>query len=95
MSALVQRRYGRGLSIILVLFTLIYTLGLIYLLLCWFGVQSFDPAVWQPNSLSLYIFVFLMGTGSLYEIWRGQKWGVYGLVGTWVLTGVLNFVFAP
>lgn len=94
MSEPAQSRYSRGLSIILVLFTLVYALGLVYLLLSWLGIQSFDPAIWQPDSLPIYMLVFLIGTVSLYGIWKGKKWGVYGLASTWVLTGLLNLVFA-
>jgi hypothetical protein len=95
MSELAQRKHDRGLSIILAIFTLVYPLGAVYLLLSWFGAQSFNPMLWQRNSLLIYALIFLIGTVSLYGIWKWKKWGVYSLAGTWVFTGAMNFVFAP
>jgi hypothetical protein len=95
MNANVQKKHTRGLSTILALFAFVYVPGFFYLLLSWFGIQSYDPLRWQYNSLPLYALVFLTGTVSLYGIWKWKKWGVYGLAGTWILTGVVNLVFVP
>jgi hypothetical protein len=89
----IRQQHGRGLLIILAFFMLIYSIGAFYFLLSWSGVQSFDPIHWQPNSIPFYALVFLIGLASVYGIWRWKKWGVYGLAGTWILTGIINLVF--
>jgi hypothetical protein len=93
MNANIQTKRSRGLSIILVFFELVYALGTIYLLLSWFGIQFYDPNIWQHNSLPFYALVFLVSAISIFGIWKWKKWGVYGLTGSWVITGILNLVF--
>ena len=93
MGANIQRNRFRGLSIILMFFELVYALGIIYFLLSWFGVQFYDPNIWQHNSLPFYALVFLISAVSIFGVWKWKKWGVYCLAGSWVLTGILNLVF--
>ena len=95
MNNIIPRRYGRGFTSILALFTFIYVAGAILLILSWFGIQSFDPLTWQHNTLPFYALVYLIGAVCLGAIWKWRKWGVYGLAGTWILTGILNLVFVP
>jgi len=95
MNNTVQKKYNRGFSIILAVFTFIYPMGTIFLFLTWLGVQSFDPLIWQPESLPFYVLVFLLGSISIYGLWKRKKWGVYGLAGTWMLTGIINLGFVP
>lgn len=93
MNTLSQRKFSSSLSIILGLFTFIYGIGVFYLFLSWIGVQSYDPGIWQHDSLPFYVLVFLIALIGLFGIWRGKKWGVYCLAGSWALIGVLNSVF--
>jgi hypothetical protein len=95
MNNILQKRFNRGFYVILSVFTFTYTVGLIFMLFSWLGLQGFDPSRWQRNALPFYALVFLIGTISLFGIWKWKKWGVYGLAGAWVFTGVLNLVFIP
>lgn len=95
MDHTLHTKHGHGFYIILSLFTLIYPLGVFFLLFAWLNVQSYDLLLWQPNTLLLYALAFLIGCVSIYGIWRKKKWGVYSLAGTWVFTGILNLVFVP
>jgi len=42
MNNTIQKKYNRGFSIVLALFTFIYPVGVILMLFAWFGVQSLD-----------------------------------------------------
>jgi hypothetical protein len=95
MNNILQKRFNRGFYVILSVFTFTYAVGFFFLLLSWLGLQGFDPSRWQHNALPFYALVFLIGTISLFGIWKWKKWGVYGLAGAWVLTGILNLVFIP
>ena len=95
MNSTIQKRYSLGFSIVLALFTFVYAVGVILMLLAWFGVQSLDPLTWQREALPFYALVFLIGAVSAYGIWKRKKWGVYGLAGAWALTGIVNLVFVP
>jgi hypothetical protein len=95
MNNAMQRSYSRGFSVILALFSLVYTLGTAYMLFAWSGLQSFDPLNWPANSLPFFALVFLLGSLGALGIWKRKKWGVYALVGTWILSGVLRLVFTP
>ena len=95
MNSSMHKKYSRGLSIVLALFTLSYVLGLAFVLLAWLGVQSFDPLSWPRAALPGYAFVSLLGAAGTYGVWRRKKWGVYCLAATWALTGFVNLVFAP
>lgn len=77
MDHTLQTKHGHGFYIILSLFTLIYPLGVFFLLFAWLNVQSYDLLLWQPNTLLLYALAFLIGCVSIYGIWRKKKWGVY------------------
>jgi len=93
MDNVVRNDYGRGFKLILGLFTFVYAGGVVFFLLSWLGVQSYDSLSWQPNSLPFFALVFLIGAVSAFGIWKRKKWGVYGLAATWGSTGVLNLVF--
>jgi hypothetical protein len=95
MNSYVPKRYNPGFYIILSLFTFIYAAGLVFTLLSWFGIQSFDPSIWQQDALPFYAPVFMIGIVSVYGVWKWKKWGVYGLAGTWLLSGITNLVFIP
>ena len=95
MTVQIQKKRSRGLTIILVVLTSIYILGVFYSLLSFFTVQSHDSEIWQRSSLPFYAFVFLMAAIGIFSIWEWKKWGVYCLAGAWVLTGVLDLVFVP
>jgi hypothetical protein len=95
MTVQIQKKRSRGLTIILVVFTSIYILGVFYSLLSFLNVQSYDSDIWQRNSLPFYFLVFLMAAIGIFGIWEWKKWGVYCLAGAWVLTGVLDLVFVP
>lgn len=95
MDNALQRKHSHGFYILLTLFTLIYSLGVIFLLLAWLGIQSYDLLLWQHDTLPLYVLVFSIGCVSIYGIWRQKKWGVYSLATTWVLTGIINLMFIP
>ncbi len=58
MNSIMQRKQIRGFYIILSLFTLIYPPGVVFLLLAWLGIQSYDPSTWQHMALPIYAFVF-------------------------------------
>lgn len=93
MGVIPQAKRSIGLSIILAFFTLGYAASVVALPLMWMGVQSYDPQVFPPGSHLFYALTSLIGIASLYGIWKWKKWGVYGLAGTWVLTGIINMVF--
>jgi len=95
MNNSVQKKHSRGFASILALFTGIYILGAAFMLLAWSGLQGYNPYTWRRDSLPLYALVFLIGALSSLGIWKWKKWGVYGLAGTWILTGIINLVFVP
>jgi len=95
MNNAMQRSYSRGFSTILALFGLVYTLGAAFMLFAWSGLQSYDPLTWPSNSLPFFALVFLLGSLGALGGWKRKKWGVYALVGTWILSGVLRLVFLP
>ena len=95
MNISVQKKYSRGFASILVLFTGVYTLGVAFMLLAWSGLQGYNPNTWRRDSLPLYALVCLSGALSSLGIWKWKKWGVYGLAGTWILTGIINLIFTP
>jgi hypothetical protein len=95
MTVQMQKKRSRGLTIILVVLTSIYILGVLYSLLSFLTLQGYDSDIWQRNSLPFYTIVFLMAAVGIFGIWEWKKWGVYGLAGAWVLTGVLDLVFVP
>ena len=75
-----------------VLCAIVYPLGVIHFLLGWIGWQGLSPE-WYGAPLLLYILVGILGTISSFALvvkWR--RWGVYGLVGTWVATAILNVI---
>ena len=84
---------AKRLALITSVLIVLYLAGAILLITGWFGVQSLDPAVWRTESLPLYAVTFLIGAISGFGVLRWKRWGVYGLVGTWVLTGILNVAF--
>ncbi len=84
---------AKGLAFITSAFILVYVMGAIFLVASLLGVQSLAPSVWQRGSMPLYIPVFLLGAAGGLGLLRGKRWGVYGLVGSWVLTGLLNLLF--
>jgi hypothetical protein len=95
MTVRIQKKRSLGLTIILVVLTAIYILGVFYSLLSFLTVQSYDSDIWQRSSLPFYAFVFLMAAIGIFGIWEWKKWGVYSLAGAWILTGVLDLVFVP
>ncbi len=95
MTVQMQKKRSRGLTIILVVLTSIYILGVLYSLLSFLTLQGYDSDIWQRNSLPFYTIVFLTAAVGIFGIWEWKKWGVYGLAGAWVLTGVLDLVFVP
>lgn len=70
----------------------IYPLVVLYLLLGWMGRQSLSPE-WHRDSLPLYALVCSLGAVSSLALLRRRRWGVYGLIGTWVATAILNGVY--
>lgn len=72
---------------------IVYLLGAIYAVLGWGGVQSVEPTLWPRAALPFYALVFLGGGASALAIGLWKKWGVYGLIVTWILTTILNGVF--
>ncbi len=66
MNINLQKKRSSGLSIILAFFALAYVFGAIYLILSWAGIQSYDPGIWQHNSLPFYALVFLITAISIY-----------------------------
>ena len=95
MNNAMQRSYSRGFSTILALFGLVYTLSAAYMLFAWSGLQSYDPLTWPSNSLPFFALVFLLGSLGALGVWKRKKWGVYALVGTWVLSGLIRLIFTP
>ena len=95
MTNSIQKRYGRWFYLILAIFTFVYAAGVIFMLLAWLGIQSYDPLIWQRDALPLHALVFFITTIGLYGIWKFRKWGVYTLAAGWVMTGILNLVFVP
>ena len=95
MNISLQKKYSRGFTSILAIFTGVYTLGAAFMLLSWSGLQGYNPYTWRRDSLPLYALVCLSGALSSLGIWKWKKWGVYGLAGTWILSGITNLVFAP
>lgn len=75
-----------------VLWAIVYPFGVFHFLLGWIGWQRLSPE-WYGEPLLLYILVGILGTISSFALvvkWR--RWGVYGLIGTWVATALLNVV---
>lgn len=70
----------------------IYPLVVLYLLLGWMGRQSLSPE-WHRESLPLYALVCSLGAVSSFGLLRWRRWGVYGVIGTWVATAILNGVY--
>ncbi len=87
-----EQRRSWQLSTLEALFALIYALGAIYFFLAWLGQQSIAPA-WQMESLPLYALLFMAGTVSAMALIPWKRWGVYGLIATWVATIALNLLF--
>lgn len=87
----VQQQHRRPI-LTAVLCAIVYPLGVIYFLLGWIGWQQLSPE-WYGVPLLLYILVGILGTISSFALmlkWR--RWGVYGLIGTWVATALLNVI---
>ena len=82
-----------GLTALLVLLTVTYLLGSVYLLLAWMGLQSYDPLIWQRGAMPFFALLFAFGGLSALTAMRWKKWGVYSLALTWVLTGAANLSF--
>ena len=74
--------------------SIIYLLGAIYAVLGWTGIESVDPSLWSRAALPFYALVFLAGGASALAIGAWKKWGVYGLIVTWIATTALNGIFA-
>lgn len=74
--------------------SIVYLLGTIYALLVWTGLEPVDPALWPEAALPFYALVFLAGGVSALAIGAWKRWGVYGLIVTWIATTALNAVFA-
>lgn len=75
-----------------VLWAIVYPFGVIHFLLGWIGWQRLSPE-WYGEPLLLYMLVGILGTISSFALllkWR--RWGVYGLIGTWVATALLNVI---
>ncbi len=71
---------------------IVYPFAVFHFLLGWIGWQGLLPE-WYREPLLLYILVSLLGTISSFALvlkWR--RWGVYGLIGTWVATAILNVI---
>jgi len=95
MNNSLQKKYSQGFTSILAIFTGVYTLGAAFMLFAWSGLQGYDPHTWRRDALPFYVLVCLSGALSSLGIWKWKKWGVYGLAGTWILSGIINSVFAP
>lgn len=84
-----------GLFLLLLAILLTYGLGTLTAVGSWFGHQNLDPTLWAQASLPYFAFVFGLGFCSTLALLKRKRWGVYGLVITWILTGVLNVNFGP
>jgi len=71
----------------------IYLLGAIYALLGWTGLQSIDATIWPRQALPFFALTFLAGGASSLGIAAWKRWGVYGLIVTWIVTTALNGIF--
>lgn len=85
------RSRNRGLVIILIIFTITYSLSIPYSVLVQIGVQSPIPYR-ELVSLPWFILINTIGVfSSLAALYR-RKWGVYGLVIVWLFTSIQDFV---
>ena len=73
---------------------IVYLLGAIYAVLAWVGLESVDPSIWARPALPFYALVFLGGGASALALGLWKKWGVFGLIVTWIATTALNALFA-
>ena len=74
------------------LWAIVYPFGVLHFLLGWIGWQQLSPE-WYGEPLLLYILVGILGTlGSFALLFKSKRWGVYGLIGTWVATALLNVI---
>ena len=85
----------RGFVLVVLLLTLTYGIGMMTAVGGWLGHQNLDPDIWQPQSLPYFSFVFGLGFVSSLALLSGKRWGVYGLVTTWISTGLLNLILGP
>lgn len=84
-----------GLFFLLLLVMITYGLGTLTAVGSWIGHQNLDPTLWSEASLPYFSFVFGLGFISTVAVLKRKRWGVYGLVITWVATGILNILFGP
>lgn len=82
-----------GLKLFLVFFAVVYLLGAVYALLTFNGLQSYDPAVWQPQSAPLFTLIFVAAAGGAMAALRQKKSGIYLLMAAWALTVITNLAF--
>jgi len=87
-----EKNYSKLFNTILVFLALTYFLGALLLILGWFGLQSYDISAWQSNTLPAYVLLFISSLVGILGIMVGNKWGVYVLAGSWLVTGVVSLV---
>jgi hypothetical protein len=82
-----------GLKFFLVFLTVVYLLGAVYALLIFSGLQSYDPAIWQPHSAPLFALIFVVAAGGATAALRRKKSGIYILMAAWAITVITNLAF--
>ena len=86
------KNYSKLFNAVLVFLALVYFLGTLFLILAWLGLQSYDMSVWQSNTLPAYALLFISSLAGILGILVGNKWGVYLLAGSWLITGFVTLM---
>ncbi len=87
-----EQKRNWQLSTLEAFFALVYALGAVYFFMAWLGKQSVAPS-WRPESLPLDTLIFAFGAVSVMALFKWKRWGVYGLLATWVATMAMNILF--
>ncbi len=90
----IERKRGRGLSILLTLLGVVYPMGIACFLLAWADLQGL-AGEWSKEALPLYALACTLGTLGIFAIMQWKRVGVYGLAAAWLATAILNLIYAP
>ena len=86
------KNYSKLFNTMLVFLGLTYFLGAMFLILAWFGLQSYDRSIWQGYALPAYALLFISSLAGILGILVGNRWGVYVLGASWLITGFVGLV---
>ena len=77
-------------TLFLIFFGMVYYLGAPMALLNWVGFQM---GGWPPEQVPFYAVIFVVGAAAVAGLWYWKRWGIYGLVGVWGGTVLVNRYF--